>query len=120
MQKKGEDGRANYFEESASAARAQIVNGASEELLAGAGLAEEEYGGASGSGQLNLSEGALERRTLADDFLKIEFTANFLLEVKFFFGEFILESFDFLESQSVFDGNSDLRVDELQELHILG
>src|SRR6266550_2250823 len=113
------NGGAIDFNEGAIAARTKIVDGAGDELFARAGFAEEEDGGASGRGELHLGQGALERGTLADDFLKIEFTANFFLEVELFFGELILQGVDFLEGQSVFNGNGDLRGDGLKELDVL-
>ncbi len=107
------------FDEGATAARTEIMDGAGEELFAGAGFAEEKDGSAGGGSELHLGQGALERGALADDFLKIEFTANFFLEVELFFGELVLQGIDFLEGQSVFNGDSDLRGDLLQELDIL-
>ena len=119
FEKTARDSGAIDFDESAIAARAEIVNGASEELLAGAGFAEKENGGTGGCGEFELGQGALEGRALADNFFKIEFAANFFLEIELFFGELIFQRFDFLESQSVFHGDGDLRGNLLKELHIL-
>jgi hypothetical protein len=119
FEKTAGNGGAIDFDESAIAARAEIVDGAGEEFLAGARFAEEEDGGASGSGELDLGESSLERRTLTDNFLEIEFTANFFLEVELLFRELVFQSLDFLEGQRVFDGDGDLRGHLLQELHIL-
>ncbi len=119
FEKTAGNGGAIDFDESTIAAETEIVDGAGEEFLACPGLAEEENSGAGGSGELHLGQGPLERGTLADDFLKIEFTANFFFEVELFFGEFVLQSFDFLKGQSVFHGDGDLRGDLLQELDIL-
>src|SRR5207245_2147745 len=58
------NGGAIDLHESALAAGAQAVDGASDELLARAGLAEDEHGGAGGGDKLHLREGALERGTL--------------------------------------------------------
>src|SRR5882757_6731055 len=81
FEKAAGNGGAIDFNEGAIAARTEIMDGAGEELLAGAGFAEQEDGSASGRGELHLSQGTLERGTLADDLLKIEFTANFFLKV---------------------------------------
>ena len=94
-------------------------DGAGEKLLAGAGFAEEEDGGAGGGGELNLREGALERGTLADNFLEIEFAADFLFEVELFFGELVFQGLDFLEGQRVFNGDGDLRAHLPKQLDIL-
>ena len=112
------NGGAIDFDEGAIAARAEIVDGAGEEFLAGAGFAEEQDGGAGGGGKFDLGEGALERGTLANDFLKIEFTANFFFEVELFFGELVFQRFDFLEGQRVFHGDGDLRGDGLEKLDV--
>jgi len=76
------NGGAINFNEGAIAARTEIMDGAGEELLAGGRFRRGGDGSAGGSGELHLSQGPLERGTLADDFLKIEFTANFFLEVE--------------------------------------
>jgi len=119
FEKAAGNGGAIDFDEGAIATRTEIVDGAGEEFFPSAGFAEEEDGGASGGGELDLGEGALERGTLADDFLKIEFTADFFLEVELFFGKFIFQRFDFLEGQGVFDGDGDLTGDLLEKLDIL-
>jgi len=113
------DGGAIHFDEGAIAARTEIVNRAGEKFLAGSGFAEEEDGRTGRGSELHLGQGALERGALADDFLKIEFTADFFLKVELFFGELIFQGFDFLEGQSVFDGDGNLRGNGLKELDVL-
>ena len=56
FQKAGRNGSAIDFDESALAARAQIVNGAGDEFLAGAGFAEDQHGGARRRGQFHLGK----------------------------------------------------------------
>jgi hypothetical protein len=90
FEKAARDGSAVDFDESALASRAKIVNGAGDELLARAGFAGDENGGAGRSHDFDLRECALERRAVTDDFFKIEFTANFFLEIELFFGELVL------------------------------
>ncbi len=51
-----------------------------------------------------------------DDFLKIEFTANFFLKIKFFFRKLVFQLIDIFEGQSVFDRDGDLRGDLLEQL----
>src|SRR2546425_2133685 len=115
----GRNGGAIDFDKSTIAARAEIVDGAGEKLLASAGFAEEQDSGAGGGGELNLREGALERGTLADNFLEIEFAADFLFEVELFFGELVFQGLDFLEGQRVFNGDGDLRGDGLKQFDVL-
>src|SRR5262249_6254731 len=88
------------FHESAFAARAEVVDGASDELLAGACFSENQDCGTGGSDELDLSERALEGGTFADDFLEIEFSADFFFEVELFLRKCVFESVDFLEGQS--------------------
>jgi len=61
------------------------MDGAGEELLP-VPVSPRRRTAVPGSGELHLGQGALERGALADNFLKIEFTANFFLEVELFFG----------------------------------
>src|SRR5207249_3960774 len=63
-------------------------------------------------------EGALERGTFADDFLEIKFAADFFFKIKFFFGKFVFQGLDFLEGESVFNGDGDLGGDRLEELDV--
>ena len=108
------------FDEGALFARAEIVNGAGDDLLAGAGFAEDENGAAGGRDEFDLREDFADRGALADDFLEIECAANFFLEIKLFFGELGLERVDLFEGERVFDGDGDLRGDLLDELDVGG
>ncbi len=65
-----------------------------------------------------MSQRALKRGTLADDFLEIEFTADFFLEIELFFGELVFERLDFLEGQCILDSDGDLRGDGLKQLDV--
>jgi hypothetical protein len=87
----GGNGGAIDFDEGAFTARAEIVDGAGDELLAGAGFAEDENGGRCRRDELDLGESALERSTVTDDLFKIEFAADFFLEIKLLYGELVLE-----------------------------
>jgi len=59
------------------ASRAEVVDGPGEKFLAGAGFTEEKDGRARGRGKLHLRKSALEHGAFADNFLEIEFAANF-------------------------------------------
>src|SRR4029077_5254806 len=89
FQEPGGNGGAIDLDESALTAGAKIMDGASKELLAGAGFTKEQNRGASGSGEFDLGQGPLERGAVADDLLKIQLAADFLLEVKLFFGQLV-------------------------------
>ena len=114
----GRDGGAIDFDEGALAARAEVVDGASNELLAGAGFAENEDGGVGGSREFDLGKSTPEELAIADDFLEVEFAANLLFEVQFFDGEFVFEAIDLLEGESVFERDGNLTADLLKELDI--
>src|SRR5207245_3255522 len=85
----GGNGSAVDLDESAVAARAAIVDGACKEFFAGSRFAEEQHGRSRGSGEFHLREGAFQHGALADNFLKIEFAADFFFEIEFFFGELV-------------------------------
>ena len=114
----GGNGGAVDPDESAFAARAEIVNGAGDDFLAGAGFAEDQDGGGGGSGELDLGESAAKDGAFADNFVEAEFGADFFLEIKLFDGELVLERIDLLEGEGIFEGDGDLRGDLLEQLDI--
>ena len=78
--------RAIDFHKGALATRAEIVNGARDDFLAGASLAQKQHGGAGGRNEFDLCQNAPDGRAFADDFLEIESAANLFFEIEFFFG----------------------------------
>src|SRR6476646_6702958 len=108
-----------YFDKRSLAARAEIVNGAGDELLARAGFAGNEDSGTRRGDKLHLGEGALERGAVTDDFLEIELATNFFLEIKLFLGKLVLQRVNLFESQRVFHGDGDLRGGLLEKLDVL-
>src|SRR5260370_35011588 len=94
------------------------MNGAGDKLFAGPGFAEDQDSGVARSGELDLSERALDGGTLADDFLKIKFAADFFFEIKFFVRKFIFEGIDFLKGQSVFNRKGNMRRDAIYKVRI--
>src|SRR5580700_3206827 len=107
------------LDESALAARAEIVDGSGDELFPRAGFSGDEHGGPRGSNYFHLRQGALERGAIAYDFFKIEFTANFFLKIEFLFRKLVFQCVYLFESQCVFHGDGDLRRDLLQNLDVL-
>src|SRR5262249_639896 len=65
----------------AGAARAQRVDRVRDELLPGAGLADEEHGGVGRSDPLDVLEDAPDRRALADDLTEPALVVDLLPEV---------------------------------------
>ena len=100
------------------AARAQVVEGAGDELLARAGLAADEDGGVGGGDGLDLLEDPAQGGALADDLPEVVLGADLLLQVGLLLGELVLERLDLLEGQGVLDGHGHLVGDELQEAHV--
>src|SRR4029077_5201767 len=108
-----------YFDKRSLAARAEIVDGAGDELLARACFAGDKHSRAGGRNKLHLGEGALERGAVTNDFFKIEFTANFFFEIKLFFGQLVFKRVNLFKGQRVFHGDRDLRRDLLQQFDVL-
>src|SRR5262249_25845564 len=115
----GRDGRAIDFHKGAFAARTEIVNGASDQLFAGAGLPEDQHGRPCGSDHLDLSQRPFQGRAVTNDFFEVKFAANFFLEVVLFHSELVFKGVDFLERQGVVDGDGDLRGYLLDQLDVL-
>ena len=80
------------------AARAQLVQGAGDELLARAGLAADEHGGVGGGDGLDLLEDPAQGGALADDLPEVVLGADLLLQVGLLLGELVLER---LEAASI-------------------
>ena len=74
-----------------------FVNGAGDELLAGAGFTGDEYGGVCGSDFCDTREDGLQCRRLSDDFLKHRGFVNFVAEGDIFFVKLVAESLDLVE-----------------------
>src|SRR5262249_5763255 len=90
------NGRAVDLHEGTLAALAALVDGACHELLARAGLAEDEYRRVGGRDHLDLLERVAERAARADDFLEVAIGANLALEVEPLLGELVLQLGDLL------------------------
>ena len=105
--------------------RAEVVEGAGDELLARAGLAADQDGGVGGGDGLDLLEDPAQGGALADDLPEVVLGADLLLQVGLLLGELVLERrdlpegrLDVLEGQGVLDGHGHLIGDELQEAHV--
>src|SRR5262249_13786187 len=101
FEKAGRNCRAINFDKGTLAPRTEVVDGAGDQLFAGAGFAKNQDGGIRRRGEFDLSESALNGRTFADNFFKIQLAANFLFQIELFDGEFVFEGINLLEGQSV-------------------
>ncbi len=114
----GGNRRAVELDERARVARAEIVEGAGDQLLARAGLAVDDDGGIGGSDRLHFAQDAAQGFALADDLFEIPFAADFVLEIQLLARQLVLEIGDLAEGHGIFDGHSYLAGDLSQERQI--
>src|SRR5882724_4148037 len=88
--------------------RAQVVNGACNELFARAGLAGDEDGRLGGRHGLHLVQHAAEGGAGPHDVLKGQLTADFLFQIELFLREVVLERGDLAIGERVLDGDRHL------------
>ncbi len=105
----GGDGGAVELDEGALAAAAQVVNGAGDQLLAGAGFAQDQDRGIGGRHGGYLIQHFAETRIVADDLAEILLGADFIFQVELLFGQLVFELGDLLECGGVFDRDGGLR-----------
>ena len=106
--KPGGDGGAVQLDEGALAARAQAVNGARQQLLAGSGFALDEHGGVGGRHGLNLAQHVAQAGAFAHDVFKAVLEVDFIFEILLFLGEAIAQFGDLFKGQRVVDGHGHL------------
>src|SRR5690348_14527875 len=85
LEKACRDGGAVEFDEGGLAARAEIVDGARQQFLAGAGFAVNQNRGVGGGDGFDLFEYGLQRGSLSDDFLEAMVGADLAFQVDFLF-----------------------------------
>ena len=85
------DGRAVELDEGALPARAEIVDGAGDELLAGAGLPADEDGGVGRRDGFDLLEDLAQGGACRDDLLEVVLGADLVFQVDLLLGELVLE-----------------------------
>jgi len=115
LQQPGGDGRTIQLDERAALARAQVVQGPSDELLTRATFAPNEYRGAGGGDRLRFLEDPTEGGALPDELAEVVLGSDLLLQVGVLLGELVLECLDLLEGDGVLDGHGHLVGNELQE-----
>ena len=79
------------------------MNGASNQLLPGPGLAQQQDGGVTGSNGLDEFKNIFQRGTFSDDVLETHLAANFFLEVELLLSEYVLKFRNLLIRQRVFN-----------------
>src|SRR5438094_2931179 len=107
------DSRAIDLDEGSLAAAASVVDGARDQFLSRAGLAEDEHGRVGRRDGLHLLEDVSERAALADDFPERVLGADLALEVDALLGEPFRELGDLPECERVGDRHRHLAGDRL-------
>ena len=92
-----------------------VVDGAGDQLLAGARLAGDQHGGVGPRHLTHFGERAQDRRGLADDVAERGLRPDLLLEVEILLLEARLEGRDLLVSQHVLDGERHLLGDRREQ-----
>src|SRR5688572_2795419 len=96
----------------------QVVNGASDQFLAGSGFPENQNGGVGCSDVFDLLQDSPQRLALADDLIEVELGSNLVFEVELFLGQLVLQFADLLKGQRIFYSNRDLNRNLDQEVQI--
>jgi len=118
FQQSGGDRSAVELHERAALARAQFVNGSRNQLFARAGFTADQDGRVGRCDRSDFFQYVAKRLALADDVGEIVFRADFIFKIGFLLREFVLQSFDLLKRQCIFNSNGDLVRDELEEVNI--
>ena len=99
-------------------ARASLMQGAGDQLLARARLASNEDGGVGRRDRLDLLQHPAQRSAVADDVAEIVLGADLLLQVGILLGKLVLERLNLLEGLGVLERHGHLVGDELEEAHV--
>jgi hypothetical protein len=100
--------RAVEFDERATLARAQVMDGAGDQFFARAGLAADQDRGLGGRDRLDVLQNRAQCGALAHDVAEVVLRPHFLLEVRLLLRQLVLQRLDLLKSQRVLDGHRHL------------
>ncbi len=95
------------------------MDGAGNELFAGAGLAQNQDGGGSGRDRLHLAQNALQHRVFADDRFEVVLGADLAFEITLLLGQLAVEHGDLAEGQRVVHGDRRLIGHLGQQIQVL-
>src|SRR6266404_4487814 len=96
----------------------QIMNRTRNQLLAGSRVPQDQHGGSRRCRQFHLRQGPFQRSALSNNFLKIKFGSNLLLEIQLLHRQLILQRIDLLERQRILHRQRDLCSHLLNKLNI--
>ena len=119
FQQAGGNGGAVQLDERALPARAQVVDGAREQFLAGAGFAVDQHGGIGGRHGLHLLQNGLQRAALADDLLEAVVGADLVFEVDLLLREPRVQFLDALVGERVLERDRHLARRLGEELQVV-
>ena len=120
LQQTGRDGRAVQPRECALGAGAEFVHAARDQLLAGAGFAEDQNGSVGGRDGFHLAQRFAECRTVADHLPEVALGANLIFKVELLFGELVLQPLDLADGLSVLDGDGRLSRHLREKIDVFG
>src|SRR5262249_51609183 len=115
LQQAGGDGSAVELDEGAVLAGAQLMEGAGDELLAGAGLATDQHGGIRRGDGFDRLQHPAQGGVRADDLAEVVLGADLFLEVNLLLVQLVLERLDLFEGQGVLYGHGYLVGNVLEE-----
>ncbi len=97
----GGDGGAIQLDKGALAARAQPVDGARQQLLAGSRLALDQHGGIGRGHRLNLAQHVAQARALAHDVVEAVLDIDLFFEIFLFVGQAVAQLGNLLKGQRI-------------------
>ena len=115
----GRNGGAIQLDERVRLARAEVVHGARDQLLAGAGFTVDQDGRIGRRHDFDLPQNVPESFAAADDLLEIQLAADFVLEVDLLLHQLVLELGDLAIRRGVLHRNRNLAADLLEKLDIV-
>ena len=104
----GGNGGAIQLDEGALAARAQAVDGARQQFLAGSRLALDQHGGIGGRDGLNLAQHVAQAGAFAHDVVEAVLEIDLFFEILLLLGQAVAQLGNLLKGQRVVDGHGHL------------
>jgi len=96
-----------------------VVDGAGDEFLACAGLAQQQDGGVAWGDRFDELEDVLDGGAVADDLIKVQLAADLFFEIELLLGELVFEFRNLPVRQGIFEGDGYLARRLAEELDLL-
>src|SRR5580700_1428163 len=120
FQQPGWNRRAVQLDERILHTRAQIVNRAGDQLLAGAGLSADQHGGVRRRHRFHLLQHSPQRFAFADNLFEVQLAADFIFEIYLFPRQFIGKVGDLSVGHRILDCDRNRSGHLFQKAYILG